>query len=552
MCYNFITNILLCDINFKVVIEMGEKLIGKDREKVLEKYCFDLLMDPVNTVKPDDIITSNLEVFDIFRHAQNYAINAGVDSDSFEKIKNSVKGTIWRTVVYNNRGENYFNEDRVSEACYLIGEAVKNYDSIDSVCDDYGLSMADFEELANVLKYNDSKLYASFKKKFKIKPKKSKVKFTSEELALQKYCYDLLENSNWSTSKLCTSGISIPQIRLNAKNYAVNTLGYTDSEFYYQKFILGSENGIKNTVNSKRGYVFFEELSDASSNDDYIKICNKYFSNVKGRPLQNYKLRATDYVVKFRNSEKDYLVPELKDKMQVYFDFISKENSDLRKKEFAEKKEKTLYEETIPSAQELFNGFLIDPDYINSYLNHHGVGSQKHKKFLRTIEEYDPELYIEVMEKYNEAHSILLLIAKDLVNKIEAGVDEGGKLRKFDMFDYYQYTHIDPEKLIADVIKDLTASEMRLIRSAVGNREYIVSTSVLKLMRSDYQLQVDGGVRFATEEEKEKVYEYFVSHDLPFYTKLFVQALRRCMDGKLDRDDNINDNINDNHYGKSR
>ena len=93
MCYNFITNILLCDINFKVVIEMGEKLIGKDREKVLEKYCFDLLMDPVNTVKPDDIITSNLEVFDIFRHAQNYAINAGVDSDprsmdiNFEYVK---------------------------------------------------------------------------------------------------------------------------------------------------------------------------------------------------------------------------------------------------------------------------------------------------------------------------------------------------------------------------------------------------------------------------------------------------------------------------------
>ena len=200
---------------------------------------------------------------------------------------------------------------------------------------------------------------------------------------LYRYYYDYWKNTGWNTNKLITIAtpeLTIEDIRKNAKIYASKYLNQTEDEFYEEIEKIRNTNS-KSFYISQRLFKAYEQISDTNNEEEIIKILDNCDTSIK-----DIEKKLIEYVSFYRKNEKHTLLMKMKNKINIYKNYLNKKQIPLTKNVNIEEainwittfiespeKEKSTFCENNNLDQNLFNEYLEVvrqnyPQTYNSYL----------------------------------------------------------------------------------------------------------------------------------------------------------------------------------------
>ena len=140
-------------------------------------------------------------------------------------------------------------------------------------------------------------------------------------------------------------------------------------------------------------------------------------------------------------------------------------------------------------------------------------------------------------ESMKEERAKIVQMGKSIINAIKNGIIlEDGRVRKFDIVDYYSLTALNFNELVYIIRDDLSVSEIKIIRKFQQAYEGVepITLEMLFQTRRIYNVEFDeyrriipGSGREVTNEEKENIYNLMVSYNLPIINEVYEALLER-------------------------
>lgn len=372
------------------------------------------------------------------------------------------------------------------------------------------------------------------------------------------FCYGLLQNSGYNNAKLqkfCNEkNISFNNVRNCSLKYISEKLSNEERNLINEKKYL---EGIKSMVETQREekkknpsekMIIYNRLMKASTEEEIIKIVESYSGK-----YTDLKRDAFDCLIVHSS---DYSVDEIKDKLQIYYEYIDRKRHEQRESE-KDKRFKKYAEENLSKAQETIKEFLKDKNQtIEDFCDIKNIYRSDFEKYVELIRQLDTDLY----EKYsnhnkrirNKNFLIILMKIKKMINQIKNGVEENGIIRRFDLVDYYKTTKLTFKEVLEFSNGRLSIEEYKILRTFIvsncadkklTNKELnklYDSKTIVGVQFDKNGKMIEGSGREITKEDKMNLIYYLKSNNIPVTQKTYNIVYKRWLSGELDVVQEIN------------
>ena len=318
--------------------------------------------------------------------------------------------------------------------------------------------------------------------------------------------------------------------------------GYLDKEFY--KEISSKVEHILNNMCNNHKYIHYsvslsmlEKETDEDTIDEIIKNNLASFREIEvGNFISIYRLNYT-----YEKKEK------LKEDLQLK---INKSKERIKEKESKIREQKKI-KNIKPIVDNIDFTLFLDDNIksLNQFCELVSISKSKFYKYLKVLEITNNSLYLKIKEKLQnrKIHSRIKINIDEngenvaqVVKKIENGIEDNeGNIRKFELLDYYLSTKLSLDEFISTYINSDKCNKTSLATLKKFLSDNIVINNRMPKMDVDKELNgttifmIDGSPYEVSKEEKEKTLDFLRGKDIPLYTKVYKQALKRYINGTL-------------------
>ena len=344
------------------------------------------------------------------------------------------------------------------------------------------------------------------------------------------YKINTITNKNDLENLVISNHISLDIIYSLVKN------GYIDKEFY-KKISIKVAN-ILNDLNNNYKYIHYSvtlSILENEINEDIIEII------VKNNPSSLIKTEIRKFISSYRASytskEKEELSRSLESKISEAKKRINTKERQKRDKEKAKKE--------INKVDSIdFSLFLDDSiETVNQFCELVSISKDNYYRYLHILETTNNALYLKIKEKTHckkettEYFDNVVEVVKKIRNGVE---DNDSNIRKFELLDYFLNTKLDYSEFINTYINSGKSD----IDSLSSIKNFFRENILIKYSNKDkinIEKELNGTTIFmlndepyeVTRKEKEEVINFLQERGIPLYIKVYKQALRRHISGKL-------------------
>lgn len=519
--------------NFVNYLIHSNSIIGK-------KYADFVVNNSLNNVL--ELVSNRCNIFDFKRFLKQAIVKNSIKPSLLEKslsninnednkeLLNNIKYSInyyMNAISVNLKNDNdYFEKSLLND---FITFNIDSYDDLKKYCSSISITISDIENSMFKLKdlYPDLVTKAKNKLNRFLTTSKNNSLYSENDKILGKKYYEFFKKVNFDERRLyeiTNDNIDIKKIRNYIKQYMINELSYSEKDFYCIIY--------QNTKRVGKFFMLFEELSDASNNDnDLINIFERYFT-YSHADISNHKVIDAIYpyaLYRTRRNKDNWkgLEADLKNKVDRYII--------LRKEKIHSLNNKNLVnEELLENAKKFVEGFIDSNLKLNDYLNKKNITINTYNTYRNLLENNYPELFAKLeLKNLNSSSTYLytmLKISKEIAECIKNGVkNEDGSLRKFDLLDYYLKIKLSPDYLL------------RLIRKKISTEEYVLYRSFIERYKNDKGLNIRDTInskhiingKEVTFGEKWQAINFLRENGIPITNSLYYSALRRILNNSL-------------------
>lgn len=329
-----------------------------------------------------------------------------------------------------------------------------------------------------------------------------------------------------------------------SKNITMDTVKYLFKKGYFDinvyKEISSKIRKRVNCLHKNYKYTHYSiALSEIEKTNDF-DILIKIVSNNK---KIIYKNDIKNFISIYRNNlsleEQERLYLALYSKISKARTYLEEQEGIKRKKERLKKTKEIL--KTID-----FNLLLESNITLKKFLKTVGISRYEYDNCLSLIKEINPNLYKQIKDKiHNTTNRItqddsVVHIAKQIKDGIK---DDDGNIRKFELLDYFLNTKLDYSDFIAKYINS-DKNDKQILKAI---KAFFIDNKIEDYKRYDngnkinIEQELNGTIIFmkdnepyeVTRKEKEEVINFLQEKEIPLYIKVYKQALRRHISGKL-------------------
>lgn len=257
-------------------------------------------------------------------------------------------------------------------------------------------------------------------------------------------------------------------------------------------------------------------------------------NNMRDLNKTNINLFVKNYKTNLNSLEKERLTEELLKKIKDIKEKVKADkdmNNTLKKeqdlKDFIESFDITpFFSDDIKTVDEYCNAFNISKNSFYTYLSY--------------IETNNKELYLKVKEKIrkerSQRYSVIVNKTNTIADEIINGIKEDNEAtRNFEILDYFLKTKLDFKEFM-DIYTENNNVDIESLRklrqffkknkltNKIIPRQELNGTTIFMIGDAPYEV---------SKEEKEKTINYLNKKTIPLYTKVYKQALKRCVNGTL-------------------
>lgn len=277
--------------------------------------------------------------------------------------------------------------------------------------------------------------------------------------------------------------------------------------------------------------------SDCTSQEElYLKIYKEM------RPAPSYLLICINspYVKEMLNEE------EFKKVNEIVLEYVkSIDNIKIIQEE-------AKYKEKLNKIKNIVLDFTLS-NYDNSddYCKEINIAPRTFSSYLLFIKQNDEETYDKYLyyqEKINRDKFTRVYTGwKTVINGLKNGVIENGKVREFDIVDYYDAVKVNIDELVKILknsgnidYEDIITLKLFASKNKLGKKLSDKAIEQIYQMEEEINLKKDSNGylipntgRIITKEEKELVINYLIDNKIPLYSGIYAIALKKYLDNTL-------------------
>ena len=294
-------------------------------------------------------------------------------------------------------------------------------------------------------------------------------------------------------------------------------------------------NAIKELEKEYKYIHYSVAFSKLENTDDKEEIKQIVLNNNDLLTITNLKYFLTTYRIALSKKEQNKLKELLLEKIQMARDEIK-----LDRKEIKEKNKERDIELLLEKID--FNTFLNkEIKTVNDFCSIMEITNDTFNKCLLYLKEHDNELYLKIKNKLYDSkkrdYKILVNKINKIVDEIINGVKlEDGSKRSFEILDYFLSTKLDFKDFIDIYIKanpNINNKQLKDIKTFFSKNKLTTKVNITTEINGTNILIIENNPYEVKKQEKYETINYLKRNNIPLYTKVYSQALRRHIVGNL-------------------
>ena len=311
--------------------------------------------------------------------------------------------------------------------------------------------------------------------------------------------------------------------------------------FYNRKYSNNLDNIIKKinasiiSLEKEHKYIHYSiALTKIESSNDLEEIKIIVKNNITYLTKDNVERFITIYRVTLSDKKKQ----ELLKKTEIAKEDIKKDNAADRALGIERRKE-NLYNSID------FNIFLSsDIKSKDDFCKLMDIRESDFNTLFSMLEVRDNELYLKIKGKIRnlqgQRYAVLINKVNSIADNIINGIElEDGSRRNFEILDYFLSTKLDFNEFIDlyNKNRNIDIESLKAIKIFFAKNKLTNKLNINQELDGRTIFMVDDKPYEVSKEEKQTVLNYLGVKDIPLYTKVYKQALRRHINGNLILDD---------------
>ena len=206
---------------------------------------------------------------------------------------------------------------------------------------------------------------------------------------------------------------------------------------------------------------------------------------------------------------------------------------------------------TIVDAYEKINfNILLNPDVktIEEFCEIMNITKNEFYAAFECLESLDEDMYLKIKDKINNLKKQRYAILSNKVNTIVDNIINGIKVsddevRPFEILDYFLATKLDFNDFIDIYLKinpKASKEQLRSIKIFFAKNKLTTKIKTSTELSGSTVFMINDMPYEVSNDEKRDTINYLKSNNIPLYTKVYKQALRRHINGNLIEDGKVN------------
>lgn len=314
---------------------------------------------------------------------------------------------------------------------------------------------------------------------------------------------------------------------------------FIESSRYYYNMYSSEKDLICNKVNKalklledEHKYIHYSvALSIIENTNDYNLLKEIVRNNIKSLTKINISTYIYTYKAFLSNKEKIALAELLTDKINDIKDKIINDEK-MRKQQV---KETNLISEYTNIDFSLF--LLPDIKNIDEFCDMFHISRYEFNKYLSVLEKDNNKLYLKIKDKLNnlkkQRYAVLNNKVSFIVDSIINGIKkEDDSIREFEILDYFLNTKLDFKDFI-NIYNDKDSNTLKALKTFFAKNKLTSKININQELSGKTIFMINNNPYEVTKEEKLKVINFLKDKEIPLYTKVYKQALKRYVNGDL-------------------
>lgn len=314
---------------------------------------------------------------------------------------------------------------------------------------------------------------------------------------------------------------------------------FIESSRYYYNMYSSEKDLICNKVNKalklledEHKYIHYSvALSIIENTNDYNLLKEIVRNNINSLTKINISTYIYTYKAFLSNKEKIALAELLTDKINDIKDKIINDEK-MRKQQV---KETNLISEYTNIDFSLF--LLPDIKNIDEFCDMFHISRYEFNKYLSVLEKDNNKLYLKIKDKLNnlkkQRYAVLNHKVSFIVDSIINGIKkEDDSIREFEILDYFLNTKLDFKDFI-NIYNDKDSNTLKALKTFFAKNKLTSKININQELSGKTIFMINNNPYEVTKEEKLKVINFLKDKEIPLYTKVYKQALKRYVNGDL-------------------
>ena len=314
---------------------------------------------------------------------------------------------------------------------------------------------------------------------------------------------------------------------------------FIESSRYYYNMYSSEKDLICNKVNKalklledEHKYIHYSvALSIIENTNDYNLLKEIVRNNINSLTKINISTYIYTYKAFLSNKEKIALAELLTDKINDIKDKIINDEK-MRKQQV---KETNLISEYTNIDFSLF--LLLDIKNIDEFCDMFHISRYEFNKYLSVLEKDNNKLYLKIKDKLNnlkkQRYAVLNNKVSFIVDSIINGIKkEDDSIREFEILDYFLNTKLDFKDFI-NIYNDKDSNTLKALKTFFAKNKLTSKININQELSGKTIFMINNSPYEVTKEEKLKVINFLKDKEIPLYTKVYKQALKRYVNGDL-------------------
>ncbi len=337
-----------------------------------------------------------------------------------------------------------------------------------------------------------------------------------------------------------------------AKNIGISTSKYLYLiKLYMNEYLNASQKDIEEKTNYNLNSVDRKRISDDKNKIFKLILDSKDYEDVK-RIINDSIYSAGVLNNDFRFYEKFYSEEQAHIIKEKIIDYQTKRKKELKEMRqfYKERKIRNKIIQTKNEVESLINDYISSKDVSTfQFLKINNITGEEFEEKVKALENINPSLYNEYKEIYEYRKIIDKEAIKEFQNHIINGFEVDGKVRNFDLLDYYMFTNIPLSKmhlLGVDKFKRAARDKLHSFKRSFKDSNKEVLSDIKNFMEEKRTIGftkdergnlVMDSAREVKKSEKELVINFLQDNNLPINRITINICFRRYINGFLNEKD---------------